>query len=58
MMTKPNANMMKIASTMFASNSIMDFISPEASATDATEATVLFFVNAIRVLPSGGNGAA
>ena len=51
--TNPSAKIRKIANTMFASNSIMDFIMPEASATDATDATVVFFANAMSVLPSG-----
>ena len=51
--TKPMAKIKKIARTIFGSNSIMDFIRPEDSATEATVATVVFFANAMRVLPSG-----
>ena len=50
---KPIAKVRKIATITSGLNSIMRFIRPEASATDAAAATVVFLVSAITVLPSG-----
>ncbi len=51
-MTKPMAKTRKTA-TLAVSFSMIVFIRPEASATPMTEATVVFFVRAMRTDPSG-----
>src|SRR5699024_6441435 len=50
---KPIAMVRKMEVIRFGLNSIIVLISPEASATEAAAATVVFLVSAIRVLPSG-----
>ena len=50
---KPRAMMPKMTNTWSAWFSTLVFISSEASATPMTDAMVVFFVNAMSVLPSG-----